>query len=44
MLLTVNSIKKSVLNDSYSLIITNTDDEHDARRALLHKDLKLKLL
>ena len=32
MLLTVNSIKKSVLNDSYSLIITNTDDEHDDRR------------
>ena len=32
MLLTVNSIKKSILNDSYSLIITNTDDEHDDRR------------
>lgn len=32
MLLTVNSIKKSVLNDSYSLIITNTDDEYDDRR------------
>lgn len=32
MLLTVNSIKESRLNESYSLIITNTDDEHDNRR------------
>ncbi|WP_216937021.1 site-specific integrase [Acinetobacter sp. BY484] len=32
MLLTVNSMKKSVLNDTYSLIITNTDDENDDRR------------
>lgn len=31
MLLTVNSIKKSVLSESYSLIITNTDDEYDDR-------------
>lgn len=32
MLLTKRSIKKSLNTDSYSLIITNTDDEHDSRR------------
>ncbi|WP_180082014.1 MULTISPECIES: site-specific integrase [unclassified Acinetobacter] len=31
MLLTKRSIKKSLNSDSYSLIITNTDDEHDSR-------------
>ncbi|MNV48197.1 site-specific tyrosine recombinase XerC [compost metagenome] len=32
MLLTKRSIKKSLNSDSYSLIITNTDDEHDSRQ------------
>lgn len=32
MLLTVNSIKKSIQSDSYNLIITNTDDEFDDRK------------
>ncbi|WP_151803401.1 site-specific integrase [Acinetobacter guillouiae] len=32
MLLTKRSIKKSLNSDSYSLIITNTDDEHDPRQ------------
>lgn len=31
MLLTKRSIKKSLNSDSYSLIVTNTDDEHDSR-------------
>ena len=31
MLLTTNSIKKSIQNHSFSLIITNTDDEFDDR-------------
>ncbi|MGS0705387.1 site-specific integrase [Acinetobacter sp. ANC 3781] len=31
MLLTINSIKKSIQSHSYSLIITNTDDEYDDR-------------
>ena len=32
MLLTKRSIKKSINSDSYSLIVTNTDDEHDSRQ------------
>lgn len=32
MLLTKRSIKKSLNSDSYSLIITNTDDEYDSRQ------------
>lgn len=32
MLLTKRSIKKSINSDSYSLIITNTDDEHNSRQ------------
>ncbi|WP_336944343.1 site-specific integrase [Acinetobacter modestus] len=32
MLLTKRSIKKSLNSDSYSLIIANTDDEHDSRQ------------
>lgn len=31
MLITTNSIKKSIQNHSFSLIITNTDDEFDDR-------------
>ena len=31
MLLTINSIKKSIQNDNFSLIITNTDDDYDDR-------------
>ncbi|MDV2442006.1 site-specific integrase [Acinetobacter gerneri] len=32
MLLTKRSIKKSINSDSYSLIVTNTDDEYDTRQ------------